>query len=312
MRVLQNGAAKSGNYWLWRVLTELLDAGGVPARSFIQADPIHPIAQSWVLSFPEQAGLDVLDIEPGRCFYRIGPYYRQPIDDLDDYVARNRLVWSHSPYIADSGDVYGRFDKVIYLIRDPRDVARSMAEFAFTRYRQRTDPVDCRDAAEYLERNYLKHLTAWCHHVGSHLVGAGTGVHVVFYERMRHDPLREIGALADYLGLDLDTDTIAGIRERTSVEYMRQQSPEHVGEGRPERWREKLTRRQVRQTKRIAGPLLRELGYPPYETADGEPCVPAVPDPGRVRRAMRRGILWRGGEVALRHGRRWSGIGSGT
>ena len=42
MHIIQNGYPKSGNLWLYRILTEILEAAGVPARSFISSHVAYP------------------------------------------------------------------------------------------------------------------------------------------------------------------------------------------------------------------------------------------------------------------------------
>lgn len=295
MKVLQNGCPKSGNYWLYNLLSEILDAGGVERRSVIQEHPIYPLARTWPLSYPEQAGLDVLDIESGKCFLRISSYYREPINDLDQYIENNRLVWTHSRHGPKSESVYDKFNKVVYIIRDPRDVAISMAHFAFTPYRLKTNNNPFVNADDYLRLNLMKHVTGWCQHVGSHLLAPSReNMHMLFYERLRSDFDGELIRLLSFLEIDLDEHERAAIGNKVSVSSMRKKSKGHVREGTSGGWRETLSASQVRQVNLVASPILKALGYPLRASEDRLPeLVASKVQRKKIRWAMRRSMLAR-------------------
>ena len=295
MHLLQNGCPKSGNYWLYKILSLSLDAGGVPQKSFIQNHPVQAAAQNWLLSYPEQAGLDVLDIEPGRNFCRIGSYFREPIDNITDYIQSNRLVWSHSRYIPDSAEVYDKFDKIVYIVRDPRDVAISMAHFAFTPYRLRTvyNPFETPEA--YLKSRLVNSLSGCTQHVASHLMAQPrANMHIVFYERLRSDFEIEYAKLVDFLELDVRAAQRAEIQEEVSVKSMKAKSAGHVRSGKSGGWANTLTPQQMRMSKFLAGGLLKELGYPLSASKPGIPALPTALNKSRTRRSMRTGMILRG------------------
>lgn len=295
MHVLQNGLPKSGNYWLFNILNLTLDAAGVPKKSLIENHPIRPIAETWLLSHPDQATLNVLDIEPGTCFFRIGSYFREPIPSLKAYIDANRLVWTHSRYIPESEAVYDAFDKVVYIVRDPRDVAISQAHFAFTPYRQRTHPARFADANEYLQAHLVKHLSGWTQHVGSHLLAPPRkNTHYVFYERMKADLDTELCRLIDFLEVDVSAAQRNEIREQVTVESMKKKSRDHVRSGSSGGWRKTLTPWQIRTTRFIAGGMMRELGYPLGEADEHLPQLPERLDRAAVKATMRKGMVFRG------------------
>jgi aryl sulfotransferase len=305
MTVLQNGFPKSGNYWLFNILTKCLDAGGVPPKSFVRGHPIQSVANTWLLSYPDQSSLDVLDIEPGKNYLRIASYFREPIEDIDVYIDANRLVWTHSHYHSYSAEVYRRFQKSVYIIRDPRDAAISMAHFAFTPYRMKTDHNPFRDVDDYLASQLGKHVSGWCNHVGSHLLAmSALGDHmlVVFYEDLKADTQGQITKIALHLGLSLEATKIEQIVDDVSVSSMKKKSATHVRSGKSGGWQQALDSQQVKLAARIAGPLMDELGYSRTISDDTFPRLPERLNSKRIKSAMRRAMIYRG--ISLVRGNR--------
>ena len=58
MKILQIGFPKSGNFWLYQILEQVLTSTGRNSKSFIQQHPVNPLAKTWELNYPEQADID--------------------------------------------------------------------------------------------------------------------------------------------------------------------------------------------------------------------------------------------------------------
>ncbi|NJP04816.1 MAG: sulfotransferase domain-containing protein [Chloroflexaceae bacterium] len=284
MKLLQIGVAKSGNFWLYKVLQSILHESGIEQRSFIQSQPIYAQAQTWQLSQAEQAGVDVLDITPNGCFYRISSVFREPVPDLDAYLNQVTHVWSHSPFCNTSADVLGKFDRVIYIIRDPRDVAISMSRFVFTPYMRQYYPSAAQQTSpeEVLDRQLAMHVGAWALHVGQYLLHRDhIGLYLLFYERMLYDFDNELQRLLHYLGLELDQAARDRIKQSTSFDTMKRQNPGHVRAGRSSGWVDTLTPAQKQRAVRVGAPMLNILQYPLNDSRNAErmlPVAPGVPD----------------------------------
>ncbi len=134
MKILQNGYPKSGNYWLYKIIDNIYKQASIEKYSFIKNHPIYDIAKHWELSYPQQVDIDMIDVLYVGTFFRISSVFRRKIADFSQYVNQTSHVWSHSNYCEKSAGVFNHFDKVIYIIRDPRDVLISSANFAFTPY----------------------------------------------------------------------------------------------------------------------------------------------------------------------------------
>jgi aryl sulfotransferase len=278
MTILQAGKAKSGNYWLYKIIQTSFELSGLPPRTYIEDHPIHREAQSWTLSHSDQAKIDVISLEPGGVYFRIGQKFRRAIPNIDTYLSRSSHVWTHSAFCEQQRQVYKKFDKIVYLVRDPRDVAVSMSRFAFTPYM-----IDQGVHRERNESSYLRHrlhgsVLHWVAHVGGHLLQAGDlKIHFVFFERLKRDFRREAGALLRYLDLAMEDDRLARLEKRVSFATMSTENPEHVRSGEAYGWAEVLDHEQVEAVMKIAGPMLNFLHYPTHRPIEVN-SLPRLPE----------------------------------
>lgn len=295
MRVLQAGVSKSGNLWLYKIIQGAIRYAGLQQKSYIQNQPIHNIAKTWDLSYEEQADIDVLDIEPQKCLYRISSVFRMPIDDIDEYIGQCSHVWTHSPFCSRSYDVLSKFDKVVYIIRDPRDGAISASRFRFTPYMQKYFPHGEPDPDTWLAHTLCRRVGSWVKHVGGYLKHKDDlKIHIIFYERMLATFDAELSRLLEYLGIELDRQAIEAIKHDVDFTTMKNENPDHVREGKSNKWVQVLTKVQKRQAARIAGPMLTILNYPVNE-AQAAAILPQVPEQvthRQVDQAIARSRRW--------------------
>lgn len=287
MKLLQAGMAKSGNLWLYKILQSVYICGDLPQSSFIRNQPIHELAKTWELSFAAQADADVMAIEPNTCSYRISSIFRMPIVDIDDYVNRCSHVWTHSAYCERTPDIFSKFDKIVYIIRDPRSVAVSKSRFVFTPYMQKYYPSGHTDPAEFLDERFVTIMRNWTNHVGAYIAHKDNlNFHVVFYERLLRSFDREFQGLLDYLGIQFDRETIEKIKQDVDFRTMQQNDPNHVRKGSASEWRQVLTEQQKRRAVTVTGPMLRLLNYPLSDDDDSLPELPEQLDRIKLDRAM--------------------------
>ena len=181
MVILQLGKAKSGNFWMYRILQEALDICKIQKKSYAQQHPIYDIAKTWDLSHDQQAGMDVISIAPDIISLRIGNNFKEKIKEIDKYLSKCTHVWSHSMWNENSRQTYKKFDKIIYIVRDPRDIALSMAKFAFTPYMLGKRTHREIDPASYLQNRIYGSTLSWVQHVGQHLLRKDElNIHFVF------------------------------------------------------------------------------------------------------------------------------------
>lgn len=262
MKILQGGAPKCGNFWLYQILQETLKAAGHDASSFIRKQPVYQLAKHWDLNYPSQAGIDVIDITDLQTSYRISSIYRMPLLNMEKYLSQTSHVWTHSPVCKRSEEVFAHFDRKVYIIRDPRDRAISAARYYCSDYMLKYYPQPETDPQKFLDKNFEALMREWLWHVFDHLrLSRTNNIHIVFYEDLLTKFSEEYSALLEYLEIELPEEAKIKIEEAVSFEQLKQENPQHLRTGRSGYWREKLSQEQKHLAEKIAGPLMEFLGY---------------------------------------------------
>jgi aryl sulfotransferase len=186
-----------------------------------------------------------------------------PVEKIEDYVAQTSHVWSHSPVCKKSGEVYKNFNKIIYIIRDPRDRALSAAKYYCSDYMLKYFPQEEKDPLKFLQKNFENLMHEWVWHVFDHLrFSAQFNIHIVFYEKFLLDFQQELNRLLNFFEINLDIEKRISIEEAVSFKKLKFKNPKHLNKGTSGDWMDQLSDEQVSKAEVIAGPLLRYLGYP--------------------------------------------------
>jgi hypothetical protein len=185
-------------------------------------------------------------------------------------VSRPRLIKTHEYFEP-------RYRKVIYLVRDPRDVALSLYNFR----RKYGSVDDSYPIEQYVAQRFLPGDmdVSWGDHVGSWL-GARmnhAGFLLVRYEDLLQDPCRELGRMVSFLGLAANADMLTQAIERSSANRLRQlERVEHeawvttkgkradipfIAEAIAGAWTQKLPKPSVALIESAWGHLMNSLGY---------------------------------------------------
>ncbi|MGD2078640.1 MAG: sulfotransferase domain-containing protein [Chloroflexota bacterium] len=261
-KVLQIGVPRSGNLWVHRIIARALEFAEPhnerfvrQFRRFIEANPIRDLAQLYEH--------DVIVYSDDECFFKPDRFSRIRIDDFDAFLAKSDHVWTHSAFTDLSYELLPKFDKVVYIIRDPRDVIVSLSRFLYTPGARDQLRPSADSPQEYLNNVLANRLLGWVSHVGGYLgLAEEFNIHVVFYERLNADLGTEMDSLLDFLELRLDHAQVEAIKHEVSFASMKHEKPHHLRQGRAGTWDDLLTVEQRRQGERIAGPMLSLLGYP--------------------------------------------------
>lgn len=278
MKILQSGAPKCGNFWLYQIIQKTLQRTGQTSLSHIEQHPIYPLAQTWDLNFPDQAKIDVLEITDLQLSYRISSIFKMPILDLSHYLSKTNHVWTHSPICKRSGELFRQMDKIVYIIRDPRDRAISAAKYYCSDYMLKYFPQEERDPSRFLYKNFDRLINEWVWHVWDHLrYSHQYQIHVTFYENWLDDFKGELRALMDYLGLRLPEEEKADLEKALSFETLKKTNPNHLRKGKAGDWLDVLTEEQVARAETLAGPLMDFLNYgldqPSFDPASTDPQI---------------------------------------
>lgn len=262
MRILQGGAPKCGNFWLYQIIEQILNRSGIDTTSFIEQHPIFDLAKTWDLNYPSQASIDVIDITDLQTSYRISSIFREPVGIMQEYVSKTNHVWTHSPICKSSERVFSHFDKMVYIIRDPRDRAISAARYYCSDYMLKYFPQEEKDPEKFLEKNFAKLMEEWVWHVFDHVRLSKTlDIQIVFFERFLKDFETELSHLLNYLEVDLNKKQEEELTSAVSFKELKKDNPKHLRKGKAGAWADVLTEKQKEKTQIIAGPLMDFLGY---------------------------------------------------
>jgi hypothetical protein len=185
-------------------------------------------------------------------------------------LPRPRLIKSHEYFDP-------RYPKVIYVVRDPRDVALSLYH-SRRKYRSIDDsyPLERFVSERFLPGDLD---VSWSEHVGSWLATRlhHPGFLLVRYEDLRQDPLRELQRIANFLGVTADSRALTQAVERSSAQRLRElERVEHeqwagtrgkradvpfVGEAVAGGWKQKLPDASRALIESHWGHLMNTLGY---------------------------------------------------
>lgn len=196
------------------------------------------------------------------------------------YQSDGKLRRERRPRILKSHEYFDpRYRKVLYFVRDPRDVAVSYYHF-HVKIRLIDDgyPMD-----RYVSRFVAGDLDAfgsWQENVGSWL-GAREGDEETFlllrYEDVLAHPVDQLRRAARFLGLPADDDALTRAVALSSADHMRQLEREQpwdldlIRDSRADRafvrsaraggWRDELSRESIAEIEQAWGGLMRTLGY---------------------------------------------------
>lgn len=269
---------KSGNTWL-RLALASLRAGGAPV-DFTVRRPEAPIASSRRL-FDTLLGVESSDLMACE------------IDELRPRVYGIMKETSQAPLLCKVHDAWTRTPSgeplfppqatlgAIYIARDPRDVAVSLAHHCNVTLDFAIECLANPDwkvcvAVHSLSRQLPQRFLSWSEHVKSWLEESGLKPLLVRYEDMSADPLGVLARVAGYLHWDVTDEALSLAVAATRFEVLqaaedRQGFPERPPEskvrffrrGLANGWRDTLTQAQAERIERDHEVVMIRLGYLP-------------------------------------------------
>jgi len=188
-------------------------------------------------------------------------------------VPRPRIIKSHEYFDP-------RYQKVIYIVRDPRDVALSYYDFS-RKYRHIEDAYPLVSYVSDFVNGRLSSAGwgTWGENVASwvHTRNGNDGFLLIRYEDMQVDTVRELGKVSRFLGIDPAPERLASAVERSSADRMRGMEKTQgdqwvatknkrsdipfVRTAKSGLWREKLPASSVAEIESAWGPLMTALRY---------------------------------------------------
>jgi aryl sulfotransferase len=265
---------KSGNTWMRAFLGSLVRGGRTPDIN----TELTALTLTWRSECDAWIDLETSDLTAAEVA-TIRPYVSRRAAATAQGVVKVHDAnvvppgGREPPYPADS------IDRVIYIVRDPRDVAVSSVHH----YGKSIEAIvaDMNDpgfgvgySAYGLSNNIQQHISTWSRHVESWLDATGLRVHLVRYEDMAKEPERTFADAAVFLGLDHGPEEISRATRAASFQRLADQEAE-VGfreismladapffrRGKAGGWREELPPVLAEQIVRDHGPVMRRIGY---------------------------------------------------
>lgn len=265
---------KSGNTWLRALLTSCLSGGGSIDINALDFAPTLSISRR---QFDEIAGIASADLTEDEILAwrpavlraaaarAKAPLYAKTHD------ARLALPGGENLIPADA--TLG----AVYVVRDPRDVAVSLAahvdEPIDAAIERMADP-DCRMARSpgRLHRNLVDCWSSWSRNAESWLDGPGIAPVLVRYEDLHADPVAVLTRTLPALGLEFSGAVVAAAVESSKLDRLRAQEQKSGFRERPGRapffgsglaggWRRILTAEQAARIEEVHAPMMRRLGY---------------------------------------------------
>ncbi len=183
----------------------------------------------------------------------------------------------------------------VLIVRDPRDVACSYADFFGVTLDDAIDAM-ARDGGEHRHQAALAQTDqpwgTWTSHAMSWLVAEGFPVHVVRYEDLHADAPAALLPVLNSIGMSVTHDQLVAACERTRFDRL-QDSEDDRGftgtsphatrffrHGRTDAWRDQLTPGQIDRIESDHGEMMARLGY---DTSDAAAKPSAFSGQLRVR-----------------------------
>jgi hypothetical protein len=200
-------------------------------------------------------------------------------------LPRPRILKSHETF-----DV--RFRKVLYLVRDPRDVAVSEYHFDLKKHYIEPD-VSLEQFVKRFIAGETSSYGSWWEHAASWIASrhGNPNFLLIRYEDLLADAVGETGKIAEFLGIKADRERLQSAVERSSADRMRklekQQADQWTGTKNTRKeipfvraaksggWKETLPRQSADEIEAAWAPLLNFLGYELQSPQLDNSAVPA-------------------------------------
>jgi hypothetical protein len=243
------GARRSGTNWLERILTAHPAVAAMPSETYLFSDGIKPLAERFQHGNPGSHLVGKTFIDRDGFLDAVRALVDRAFQDTLARLAPDATyVLERTPWHAYDLELIAGVcpdARVVHLIRDGRDVARSLLAMDW-------GPGSMAEAAEEWRSSVVAGRE------GAHLFGDAYAE--VRYEQMLAEPREGVERLFRALGLPLAGDLLDRILLEARSEFNVDPGSSGVGS---EKWRTELSARDLRTFERVAGAQLRELGYAP-------------------------------------------------
>lgn len=260
--------------WFKRVVKQAI--GNVPAGRNVAVRE----GDVFIVSYPK-SGNTWTRFLIGNLIYKDGVDFSNIEERVPDIYVNSDAVMGKlpSPRILKSHEYFDpRYKKVIYIVRDPRDVVVSYWHFA-KKQKKISERVTLDSFVDYFIQGSLDGYGTWGEHVGSWLGSRGGSENMLLlkYEDMLIDTEEELRKVARFVGLCPDAERIYKAREMSSFENMKvmekqqsqlwksirksRQDIPFVRSGKSGSWNGILSERALVSVNNAWGATMEKLGY---------------------------------------------------
>jgi hypothetical protein len=240
------GARRSGTNWLHRIVAAHPDVASIPSETYLFSRGIGPLSERFQHGSPGSHALGVIYMERARFLDAMRDFCDQVFTGMGDIVRPGASrICERTPENTTALDLIGDIypdARVVHIIRDGRDVTRSLAS-------QDWGPGSIRAAAE-----------EWVTSVSKARLDGKNLEHYfeVRYEEMLADPRPHVTELYRWLGLDARDEIVEAALTEAGVAFNVDPRFPTVAVG---KWRDSFSPDDERVFDEIGGPLLQQLGY---------------------------------------------------
>jgi hypothetical protein len=194
-------------------------------------------------------------------------YFAQQSLKQYDYLGNPRVLMTHAPYDP-------VFPKVVYVLRDPRDVFVS-----YWHHKRLTDPNFRLHLKVFLLSDNQWPCT-WNEHVNGWLLNGHANVLVVRYEDMHKNAKDTLKEVADFIGICYSDSIINNAVDASKFDKMQKLEDDHsvdgakgssterfIRRGKVGSWRDELDDECLRILESKYGASMKQLGYKPVTVA---------------------------------------------
>lgn len=240
------GARRSGTNWLQRVITAHPDVVGIPSETHLFSHGIAQLEDRVQHATPGLARSGYTYMSRDAFLDTIRAFCDRMFGDLAEILDPGaRLIAERTPWHVYQLELIGSVypdARVVHIVRDGRDVARSLLSMSW-------GPTEIRDAAE-----------EWRSSVEA---GRRDGSQLAHYLEVRYEDLltrsdEQVRQLYEWLDLPADPQVLERTLTEAGIPYNVDPKSFSTEAG---KWRDALPARDVRAFEHVAGNLLDELGY---------------------------------------------------
>jgi len=256
------GAPRSGTTWL-QIMLSKHPAISTCQETHLFSGYLSSLQRSWRRHENDRRGIGVqAAVSRARFIELQRDFALAVLNAIGDTPVVLEKTPAHITVLDDIREVLPEA-RFIHIIRDPRAVAASLAAAG-------------RDwGSSWASTNAVHNARRWTSNVANGLVlreGDGRQYFELRYEDLLEETPRHLEALFEWLGIDSSGALCRQVAEESRIQKLREGKSQAAWDlakepqgffrkGRPDGWKEDLSRRDVAVVEAIAGPLMDELGY---------------------------------------------------